>query len=79
MRTDGDEFIIYLVGYDERKISSYIHKLNKELISALPNKEYGVSIGYRMILSEEMTIDDAINDALNMINKNKGKTEWKTN
>ena len=73
MRTDGDEFIIYLVGHDEKKIGSYIHKLNREFSSALPNKEYGVSIGYRMILSEEMTIDDAINDALNMINKSKGK------
>ena len=75
MRTDGDEFIIYLVGYDEKKISSYIHKLNRELTSSLPNKEYGVSIGYKMINSDEMTIDDAINDALNMINKNKGKVE----
>ena len=73
MRTDGDEFIIYLVGYDEKKIVSYIHKLNREFQTSLPNKDYGVSIGYRMILSEEMTIDDAINDSLNMINKNKEK------
>ncbi len=73
MRTDGDEFMVYLVGYDEKKIVSYIHKLNREFASALPNKDYGVSIGYRMITSEEMTIDDAINDSLNMINKNKGK------
>ena len=73
MRTDGDEFMIYLVGYDEKKIVSYIHKLNREFTSALPNKDYGVSIGYQMILSEEMTIDDAINDSLNMIKKNKEK------
>ena len=73
MRTDGDEFIIYLVGYDEKKIVSYIHKLNRELSNNLPNKDYGVSIGYRMILSEEMSIDDAINDSLNMIKKNKEK------
>ena len=73
MRTDGDEFIVYLVGHDEKKVSSYIHKLNREFSSVLPNKEYGVSIGYKMILSEEMTIDDAINDAINMINKSKGK------
>jgi diguanylate cyclase (GGDEF)-like protein len=71
MRTDGDEFIVYLVGYDEKKIGTYIHKLNREFSSTLPNKEYGVSIGYKMITSEEMNIDDAINDALNMINKNK--------
>jgi len=73
MRTDGDEFIIYLVGYDEKKIVSYIHKLNREFASSLPSKDYGVSIGYQMILSEEMTIDDAINDSLNMIKKNKDK------
>ena len=73
MRTDGDEFIIYLVGYDEKKIVSYIHKLNREFDSSLPNEDYGVSIGYQMILSEEMTIDDAINDSLNMIKKIKEK------
>ena len=73
MRTDGDEFMIYLVGYEEKKIVSYIHKLNREFSSSLPNKDYGVSIGYQMIQSEEMTIDDAINDSLNMIKKNKGK------
>lgn len=73
MRTDGDEFIIYLVGYDEKKIGTYIHKLNRELYSALPNKDYGVSIGYAMITSEQTTIDDAINDSLSMIRQLKGK------
>ena len=71
MRTDGDEFIVYLVGYDEKKIGTYIHKLNREFASDLPNKDYGVSIGYKMITSEEVSVDDAINDALNMINKSK--------
>ena len=73
MRTDGDEFIIYLVGYDEKKIGTYIHKLNRELYSEIPNKEYGVSIGYSMITSEQTTIDDAINDSLAMIRESKGK------
>lgn len=75
MRTDGDEFIIYLVGYDEKKIGTYIHKLNRELYASLPNKEYGVSIGYAMITSEQTTIDDAINDSLSMIRSFKGKGE----
>lgn len=75
MRTDGDEFIVYLVGHDEKKIGTYIHKLNRELANSLPNKDYGVSIGYSMILNEEMTIDDAINDSLNMINKAKGQNK----
>ena len=73
MRTDGDEFMIYLVGYDEKKIGSYIHKLTRELNSSLPNKECGVSIGYSMILNEQTTIDDAINDSLLMIRKTKEK------
>ena len=73
MRTDGDEFIVYLVGYDEKKVSSYIHKLNREIASSLPNKEYGVSVGYTMILNEQTTIDDAINDSINKINSNRGK------
>ena len=71
MRTDGDEFIIYLVGYDEKKIATLIHKLNREITSSLPNKEYGISIGYAMILNEQTTIDDAINDSLTMIKKSK--------
>lgn len=72
MRTDGDEFMIYLVGYDEKKIGSYIHKLNRELLSSLPHKDYGISIGYSMITNEQTTIDDAINDSLLMIKKSKG-------
>ena len=73
MRTDGDEFMVYLVGYDEKKVSSYIHKLNREINAAIPNKEYGVSVGYTMILNEQTTIDDAINDSINKINSNRGK------
>lgn len=72
LRTDGDEFMIYLVGYDEKKVGSYIHKLNREIQNSLSNRDYGVSIGYSMINSEQTTIDDAINDSLMMIKKSKG-------
>lgn len=72
LRTDGDEFMIYLVGYDEKKVGSYIHKLNREIQSSLSNRDYGVSIGYSMINNEQTTIDDAINDSLMMIRKSKG-------
>lgn len=72
LRTDGDEFMIYLIGYDEKKVGSYIHKLNREIQSSLSNRDYGVSIGYSMINSEQTTIDDAINDSLMMIKKTKG-------
>ncbi len=77
MRTDGDEFIIYMVGYDEKKVGTYIHKLNRELLSSLPNKQYGISIGYAMITNEQTTIDDAINDSLAMIRKSKGSNNEK--
>ncbi|MGM9877859.1 MAG: GGDEF domain-containing protein [Bacilli bacterium] len=73
MRTDGDEFIIYLVGYDEKKIGTYIHKLNRGITASLVNKDFGVSIGYAMILNEQTTIDDAINDSISMIKKSKAK------
>ena len=73
MRTDGDEFMVYLVGYEDKQISSYIHKLNKELNSSLPEKDYGVTIGYSNIKDELNSIDDAISDALLMIKKGKGK------
>ena len=72
MRTDGDEFMVYLVGYEDKQISSYIHKLNKEITGNLPNKDYGVSIGYCMIKDELTTIDDAISESLVMIKKSKG-------
>ncbi len=71
MRTNGNEFTIYLVGYEEKMIMSYIHKLNKELKNALPCKDYGVSVGYSMINDEIKTIDDAINEALIMVQENK--------
>ncbi len=73
MRTDGDEFMIYLVGYEDKQISSYIHKLTKEFNSALPDKDYGVTIGYSNIKSELISIDDAISESLVMIKKTKGK------
>ncbi len=72
MRTNGNEFMVYLVGYDEKMILSYIHKLTRELKASLPYDEYGVSLGYSMINSELSTIDDAINEALSMMRKNKG-------
>ncbi len=72
MRTDGNEFMIYLVGYDENVITSYLHKLNREFKTALPYENYGVAIGYSMINDELKTLDDAINEAANMMRENKG-------
>lgn len=61
VRTDGNEFLIYMVGYDEKKVIEYIRKLNKEL-NELPH-EFGATIGYSMITDDVKTIDDAINEA----------------
>lgn len=61
IRTDGNEFLIYLVGYSERQVATYTKKLSKEMKS-LPH-EFGAAIGYSMILDEIKTLDDAINEA----------------
>lgn len=71
IRTDGNEFLIYLVGYEEKQIVTYVNKLLKEFKN-LPY-EYGASLGYSMINAESTTIDDAINEALIMMRKNKGE------
>ena len=59
VRTDGNEFLIYMVGYDEKKIQEYIRKLSKEMKN-LPH-EFGASFGYSMITDDIKTIDDANN------------------
>lgn len=61
IRTDGNEFLIYLVGYSERQVSTYVKKLGKEMKN-LPH-EFGAAIGYSMITDEIKTLDDAINEA----------------
>ncbi len=61
IRTDGNEFLVYLVGYSDRQISTYTKKLTKELKN-LPH-EFGAAIGYSMINDEIKTLDDAINEA----------------
>lgn len=61
IRTDGNEFLVYLVGYTEKQIDTYCKKLNKEL-KQLPYG-FGAAIGYSMIMDDIKTIDDAINEA----------------
>lgn len=61
VRTDGNEFLIYLVGYSERQVATYVKKLGKEMKN-LPH-EFGAAIGYSMITDEIKTLDDAINEA----------------
>ena len=61
IRTDGNEFLIYLIGYSKTQINSYLSKLSKEF-DKLPYG-FGAAIGYSMIDDEIKTVDDAINEA----------------
>ena len=71
IRTDGNEFLIYLVGYSERQVETYAKKLEKEMKS-LPH-DFGASVGYSMIEDDIKTLDDAINEAtLEMMTKKQG-------
>ena len=73
IRTDGNEFLIYLVGYSDKQMSTYTKKLSKEM-KTLPH-EFGAAVGYSMITDEIKTLDDAINEAtLEMITN---KEEYK--
>ena len=61
IRSDGNEFIIYMIGYNENQVDVYTKKLSKSL-SELPYG-FGAAIGYSMITDNIKTIDDAINEA----------------
>lgn len=69
MRTNGNEFLIYMVEYEEKQVVSYIRKLNKEMKEL--NHGFGAAIGYSMIYDELKTIDDAINEATLDMKNNK--------
>ena len=68
IRTDGNEFLIYLVGYSEKQVATYTLKLDKEMKS-IPHV-FGSCVGYSMIFDEIKSLDDAINEAtLEMMTK----------
>ena len=69
VRTDGNEFLIYIIGYSEAKVIAYMRKLYTEL-KELPYG-FGASLGYSMIEDDVKTIDDAINEAVLEIRTNK--------
>ena len=73
IRTDGNEFMIYLVGYSEKQIVSYIKKFLKEF-KKLPY-EYGVALGYSMINDDLKLVEDAFNEATIQMRKNKSTFE----
>ena len=69
MRTDGNEFVIYLVGYSQRQVSNYIHKLSKE-IKKLPF-DFGAEFGQSIIEDDIKTIEDALNEAVEDMKEHK--------
>ena len=71
IRTDGNEFLVYLVGYSEKQVDTYCKKLNKEL-KELPHG-FGAATGFSMITDNIKTIDDAINEATLEMRTNKEK------
>lgn len=73
LRTDGNEYMIYLVGYNQKQVTNYIHKLSKE-IKKLPYNN-GAEFGYSMIVDDIKTIEDALNEAMEDMKKQKDKSD----
>ena len=69
IRTDGNEFLIYLVGYSEQQVSTYTKKLSKEMKTL--KYGFGAAIGYSMVTDEIKTLDDATNEATLAMRKDK--------
>lgn len=74
IRTNGNEFLIYMVSYDEKQVVSYVRKLNKEF-KALSHG-FGAAIGYSMINDAIKTVDDAINEATAAMREIKEETDY---
>ncbi len=73
MRMDGNEFLVYMVGYSEKQIVSYTKKLVKGF-KKLPY-DYGVAMGYSIIDDDTKLVEDAYNEALIKMRENKGVIE----
>lgn len=69
IRTNGNEFLIYMIGYEEKQVVSYLKKLNKELKEL--SHGFGAASGYSMITDAIKTIDDAVNEATIDMKSNK--------
>ena len=74
IRTDGNEFLIYLVGYTEKQVISYLRKLSKEFKNL--SHGFGAASGYSIITDAIKTIDDAVNEATLAMKENKEDTDY---
>lgn len=74
IRTDGNEFLIYLVGYNEKQIISYLRKLSKELKTL--SHGFGAASGYSFITDAIKTVDDAVQEATIAMKENKEDIDY---
>lgn len=74
IRTDGNEFMIYMVGYDEKSVVSYLRKISKEFKNL--SHGFGAASGYSIINDEIKNIDDAVNEATLEMKNNKEDIEY---
>ena len=74
IRTDGNEFLIYLVGYTEKQVIPYLRKLSKEFKGL--SHGFGAASGYSIITDAIKTIDDAVNEATLAMKENKEDIEY---
>ena len=58
-----------LVGYNQKQVINYIRKLTKELDNLPYN--YGGEFGYSMINDDLKTVEDALNEAVDAMKKQK--------
>ena len=74
IRTDGNEFLIYMVGYNEKQIIAYLRRLTKELKNL--SHGFGAASGYSIITDAIKTIDDAVNEATLDMRNNKEDIDY---
>ncbi|MBR3898355.1 MAG: transporter substrate-binding domain-containing protein [Bacilli bacterium] len=69
IRTNGNEFLVFTIGHEEKDVVTYIRRLNKEFKEL--SHGFGAAIGYSMINDEIKTVDDAVNEATIDMRRNK--------
>ena len=74
IRTDGNEFLVYLVGYTEKQVISYLRKLSREFKNL--SHGFGAASGYSIIKDEIKTFDDAVNEATIAMRENKEDIDY---
>lgn len=69
MRTDGNEFMVYMVGYSEKQVMSYLKKIAKNFNKL--SYDPGVAVGYSIVEDSTKLVEDAFNEASIKMRENK--------